>query len=948
MFQQNIKRASSVIMRAVFLFTILMFGILLAEENSKPLKIISIQNNAPFTFNLPDGTPTGIYVEMWNLWSKTTGQPIEHVIVPYAESISMTKSGEGVHSGLFIDDERTEWADFSVPFHEVQTGIIYNQNIDPSMTLTEAEGLIIGTQEGSYQDKYLTNHHPQVERFQYNSTRNVLEKLIADDIQAVIGEIPFLNHQLSIMGLEGFFYSNEILFTNTVHATVSKGQPELIELINRGWNDIPIEELVALEKKWLPSIKPYFEDRVVFESLTLEEQLWLSGHGTLTLGVEHNDYPYEFLTPDNTHSGLVGDFVNVISNKLNINFSVMSQYQWRESFSLLQSGEIDVMGGVVISEQRAESINFSKPYFSMPTVIITKQGTIYPSSLADLVNLKVGVIGGYSLSDYIVSTNLDIEIVETSSDLEGLMMLSNSEIDAYVGGLQALNKVIQDNELFTLQVSTVLDLTQDYAFAIRKGLEPLVPIVNKVIDSMSQKQKLDITNNWLAIQINEGFSLVTILQWLVPLLTIILAITAYVINTNRRLSREVNERKRIQTELVTATSEAKQANKAKSEFLANMSHEIRTPMNAVLGMCQVLKDTDLSEEQKKNLEVIHSSSDTLLMLINDILDLSKIEAGKLELENSIYELSLVLSHLESQINLLINNRKVKFTINATDQVPALVKGDRLRLGQILLNLCNNAAKFTHEGEINLEITVLKHDAQTITLKFIVSDTGIGMTEQQLSRLFKTYSQADSSISREYGGTGLGLMITKHLVELMNGSISVDSEYGEGSSFSFDITQEIVVDQRISEDDSNSDDEAELDTERFIALLKGKSVLIVDDNQVNLLVAKKLLAKARMNVSTAEDGITAVESCRVNSYDAVLMDLQMPIMDGYAATVQIRKQPENTGLPIIALSANVMQADIDRCFQVGMNAHLPKPLDMNRVLSTLVKYISTAEETTSQQ
>ena len=924
------------------------FSLLSAEETAKPIKIVSIENNPPFTFKLPNGTQTGLYTEMWNLWSKTTGHPIEHVIVPYGDSIDMSQSGEAVHSGLFIDDERTGWADFSTAFHEIQTGIIYNQNIDSNMTLNEASGLIIGVQEGSYQDKYLAKHFPDIQRFQYNSTRNVLEKLVAGEIQGVIGEIPFLNHQLAIMGLEGFFFSNEVFSTNTIHATIAKGQPELVDLINQGWNEIPVEQLIALEKKWLPSSKPYFEDRVIFEALTLDEQLWLSGHSTLTLGVEHNDHPYEFLTPENTHSGLVGDFVSIISDTLNINFRVMSQYQWRESLQLLQSGEIDVMGGVVISEQRAERINFSKPYFSMPTVIITKQGTIYPSSLADLSNLRVGVIGGYSLNDYLVSTNLDLEIVATSGDLEGLLMLSNSEIDAYVGGLQVLNKVIQDNQLFNLQVTTALDITQDYAFAIRKGLEPLVPIINKVIDSMSQKQKLEITNNWLAIQINEGFSLVAILQRLVPLLTIILATTAYVISTNRRLSREVNERKRIQSELVSATSEAKQANKAKSEFLANMSHEIRTPMNAVLGMCQVLKDSDLNDEQKKNLDVIHSSSDTLLMLINDILDLSKIEAEKLELENSAYELQSVLSHLESQINLLINNRKVKFAINASDEVPALLKGDRLRLGQILLNLCNNAAKFTHEGEINLNINVLKQDAENITLQFVVSDTGIGMTEQQQSRLFKTYSQADSSISREYGGTGLGLMITKHLVELMQGGIAVDSEYGQGSSFTFDITQEVVADQNVSEDDSKSEEDTELDTEQYMAILKDKHVLIVDDNKVNLLVAKKLLSKAGITVSTAEDGITAVESCRIHSYDAVLMDLQMPIMDGYAATIQIRKQIENAGLPIIALSANVMQADIDRCFQVGMNAHLPKPLDMNRVLSTLVKYITVSDETTSPQ
>ncbi|MEL0068131.1 MAG: ATP-binding protein, partial [Gammaproteobacteria bacterium] len=388
--------------------------------------------------------------------------------------------------------------------------------------------------------------------------------------------------------------------------------------------------------------------------------------------------------------------------------------------------------------------------------------------------------------------------IDVDDGLDGLNKVITGELDAYIGAFQEIKIGIENNSLNGLNVASIPDYDYSFSFAVRKGLEPLVPIFNKVLASMSEKEKQAITNTWLQYQVKQGFALSAVLKWVIPILLLIMVITVYVLYNNRRLSSEIEQKKRIESELIRATNEAESANEAKSEFLANMSHEIRTPMNAVLGMCQVLKDSELSSEQKKNLQVIHASTDTLLMLVNDILDISKIESGKIDLESRIFELKTVLDHLEAQINLLINKHRVSFTISVDENVPDLLKGDSLRLGQILLNICNNAAKFTLQGSIDLKISVVEQGDESIILKFIVTDTGIGMDQKQISKIFKTYSQADSSISRIYGGTGLGLMITKHLVELMDGHIWVDSVYGEGSSFGFQITQTAVSESSASE------------------------------------------------------------------------------------------------------------------------------------------------------
>jgi len=528
-------------------------------------------------------------------------------------------------------------------------------------------------------------------------------------------------------------------------------------------------------------------------------------------------------------------------------------------------------------------------------------------------------------------------------------------------------------------------------------------------------------------------------------------------------------------ELTVATEAAEAANRAKGAFLANMSHEIRTPMNAIMGMIHLALRTPLTPKQQEYLGKATFAAESLLGIINDILDFSKIEAGKLDLERTDFLLDEVLERVSSIISAKAMEKGIEFLIKVDPQVPPSLSGDPLRLGQVLINLCNNAVKFTQVGEIVLEITPAAYpDNDRVTLRISVRDTGIGMTPQQMSRLFTPFNQGDTTSSRKYGGTGLGLAISRELVELMGGTIGVESVPGKGSDFHFTVTvgigrlqphppvettgelhglRVLVVDDsgnaravfhnllsslgyRVTEVSSTSEGieeiersapsspydvvfvdwrMPEIDGFRASAMIRalplspppkiimvtaygndavqrraleegldgyltkpitistlfdaimgafgkegaqrarqlprkevaqgevlrglmGARVLLVEDNDFNQMVAAELLTEAGMSVSVAENGFEALELVRQNEFQAVLMDLQMPGMDGLEATRQIRALPQFAALPIIAMTAHAMVRDRERCLAAGMNDYLSKPIAPNELYEALGRWI----------
>jgi signal transduction histidine kinase/FixJ family two-component response regulator len=409
------------------------------------------------------------------------------------------------------------------------------------------------------------------------------------------------------------------------------------------------------------------------------------------------------------------------------------------------------------------------------------------------------------------------------------------------------------------------------------------------------------------------------------------------------LDKQITRRKVIEKELVAAKDAAEASTRAKELFLANMSHEIRTPMNAIFGMANQLGKTNLDGKQHFFLDTILTAAENLLIIINDILDLSKVESGKLSLEKIGFEPKKVIERVMNVMMHRAEEKGLKFTNSFCDaSLSPILLGDPYRLNQVLLNLVSNAIKFTQEGKVDITCRVILNTPGRQKVQVNITDTGIGMEEEFAKKLFEKFTQEDNSIMRKYGGTGLGMSICKALIDLMDGQITVTSKKGGGTTVSFIIEMDKgrtgdLPQKEIEQTDTN--------------ILSGKKILVADDNEMNRLVVSTMLQYHGVEITEAVNGVEALEKLNEKNYDIVLMDVQMPVMDGFKATKLIRKTI-STELPVIALTAYAIKGDDRKCIDAGMNDYLSKPFEENQLLRIMahwldkkaLNFISTTEQT----
>lgn len=403
------------------------------------------------------------------------------------------------------------------------------------------------------------------------------------------------------------------------------------------------------------------------------------------------------------------------------------------------------------------------------------------------------------------------------------------------------------------------------------------------------------------------------------------------VQREKAFEKQAKERKKVEVKLREALEELEKVSNTKSEFLASMSHEIRTPMNGIVGLSQLLRNTELTALQKNYLSTIDESVTLLLTVINDILDFSKLESGKLQLNDIDFKFNGIVNGILDILYLNIKNNDIEISVDIDNKLNAFFVGDDNRIKQVLLNILTNAIKFTKKGDIDIKLECIEDKLNSAVIKASITDTGIGISEDVQNKLFEKFTQADSSTTRKYGGTGLGLAICKNIIELMGGDIGFESKVNIGSTFWFTI--ELIKSSKQVIDQVHSIEAVDLN----LLMFEG-TVLLVDDVLVNQIVAQAMLEELGFNVITAENGQDAIEKYKNQVFTLILMDCQMPIMDGFEATKNIRELEDDKHTPIIALTALAMKGDDELCLNAGMDDYISKPYDLPTLRATLSKWV----------
>ena len=521
--------------------------------------------------------------------------------------------------------------------------------------------------------------------------------------------------------------------------------------------------------------------------LTPEEKAFIAEHPEIRLGVDPKFIPYEFIDSDGVYKGIAAEYIKLISEQTGLKMTVAPDLTWSEAYEKAVTRELDALPCVAQTREREKYFIFSQPYYTFQRVIYVKEDNSSINSLDDLKNKSVAVQKDSSHHSFLLGYP-EIQLHLYTNVEDALRAVASGEETAFIGNLATSNYLIKSYGFTDLKYIKMKDEEEkSLCFAVRSDWPILVGILNKALAGITEEEKLSITDKWIGVDENTDYGrLIKIAGMVGAVIAFALMVSFFWI---LRLRKEIIKRKEIEDELKIAKDEAESANQIKSLFLARMSHEIRTPLNAIIGMAYLLKKTEINVTQRNYLVKITEASNNMLAIINDILDFSKIEAGKIEIEHISFNLDKLLGEMINIVSFKIEEQGIDFSLEKDPDMPEAYIGDPTRIGQILLNIVNNAVKFTQQGMVSLSLHLVNKEQNLCTLQFVIKDTGIGMSEDQLNQIFKPFDQGESSINRRFGGTGLGLSIAKNLLDLMGGDIKVNSTPGQGSEFTIQLTLE---------------------------------------------------------------------------------------------------------------------------------------------------------------
>ena len=854
--------------------------------------------------------------------SYITGWKYEYVYGSFKECLDMLADGEiDILGSVSYTPERAEVISFSDYAEGTERYWIYTREDHLNLTdgdLKQLNGCRIGVEDGSYQkknlEKWLDSNQLHAEIVVCKGYDEIIKKQDADELDAFV--IPALSVDSDFIAIANIGVSD-------CYFGVSKSRPDLLKELNSA-----LEEINNTKTDYSSKLYARYEGKAAINyALNEEEKQWLAAHeNTIRVGYLKDNLPF-CGEEDGKLTGILGTVLETVQKKYEITIKAVPCSTGIQMNEALQSGEIDIAGPILqdFYTQEQFQVVLTDEIFDITPVVIYK-GNDYSSSLSAIAATETSLY-----SELMVSLLFpDAEIKQYGTQEECLEAVANGKVGATVIPSSKINLLNESSLTKSLSFAEMAK-RQELGMFTTRGNRRAATIINKAIDQSS-----DILNGVVLALNSVSEKKMTLQDVLAEYAGFVTGVSFAIIFVLLLLVYSLLASRKKQMEALKEAQNANAANIAKTTFLNHMSHDIRTPMNAIIGFTDIALKLKPDREVKNYLKKIRQSSEYLMTLMNDVLDISRIESGKLEYKPVPVDLGDMVNTVLSIARGYTENRDLIFTVSTEKLKNPYVMADELRIREVLLNIISNAVKFTKDGgtiSFAAESRPGK-DEQHIIVRFRISDTGIGMSEEFQTRIFDEFSQENNGARTSYKGTGLGMAIAKRYVDLMGGKIEISSRQGVGSTFTVEIP--LLIAEHVP---AEKEEKLKNDID-----VRGLHVLLAEDNDLNAEIAVTLLEEKGMIVTRAADGKSALtQFCNTapGTFELILMDIMMPEMNGYETTKAIRNMPDRPDgkkIPIIAMTANAFAEDIQAALDAGMDGHVAKPVDMGVLLSVITKYI----------
>ena len=735
------------------------------------VKIAMLNNFKPFSFE-ENGLHQGLSNDILKEISQLSSLKFEKVTDTWSPSLQRFKEKKvDMISGISHTLKREEYSLFTKSFFEIPTYIFGLKKDNSYVGLESLKGKKVGISRNIFYKDILEKQG--IEIVELVGSDEKVEALVLNKIDYFLASYTSAQQSINTKGITSIKPLGEFkeIKKEDLRFGINKENKLLYSIIEKSMKKITEDQYSKIINKWMMNL--YIQDKKEASRvyLTTKEKEYLENKKEIKFCADPSWMPLEGIK-NGKINGMTSDYIKIFSKAIGIPFRLIETNSWSESLQYAKMRKCDILSFLSMeTKKRKEYLNFTTPYINIPLVIATKYDVTFITDLTSLDKKKIGIPRGYAFYDILKAKYPKINLVEVNNNIEGLTKVKNGELFGFIGTLASVGYLFQTQFVGELKIAGKFDESWELGIATRGDDITLLNILQKTLDTISQEEHKIIFNNWVAIKYESKIDY----QLLWEIISVAMVIFLVFLYWNRKL-RIIN------SELEFQKNKAQEALKVKSNFLANMSHEIRTPINVILGMTYLVQKEVQDKKQQEQLHNIEKATTSLLRLINDILDSSKIEIGKLNIVKNNFNMDQVLNNVKAVATSNIEAKAVDFEIHYDKTLPKYFNGDSLRLEQVLINLVSNATKFTQKGSVQLSIENIRYNRY----RFSVSDTGIGVTQEQIENIFEPFTQADDTITREYGGTGLGLSISKQLVELMGGTLSIESKVKEGTQIYFDI------------------------------------------------------------------------------------------------------------------------------------------------------------------